>query len=187
MCVFSLLPSDAVPGEGVGVPVLRERRAGGPLRKTPGACHILDHLPSLPAGGCWPWASASSPRFPSHWEERVAQVVSSISASSSPGQASSLLLAFYSLHLHSASSPSWCLSLFSRLHPAQVFRSQNGWTELKGMVLRFLSWQQGRPRLWAPPQDLLAELLNRGAQPEIQLPSILSCPRGGVGMRLYKK
>ena len=101
--------------------------------------YLLDHLPSLPAGGCWPWASASSPRFPSHWEERVAQVVSSISASSSPGQASSLLLAFYSLHLHSASSPSCCLSLSSRLHPAQVFRSQNGWTELKGMVLRFLS------------------------------------------------
>ena len=101
--------------------------------------YLLDHLPSLPAGGCSPWASASSPRFPSHWEERVAQVVSSISASSSPDQASSLLLAFYSLHLHSASSPSWCLSPSSRLHPAQEFRSQNGWTELKGMLLRFLS------------------------------------------------
>lgn len=56
-----------------------------------------------------------------------------------------------------------------------------------GLFPSCVQLQQGRPRLWAPPQDLLAELLNRGAQPEIQLPSILSCPRGGVGMRLYKK
>lgn len=30
--------------------------------------HLRDHLPSLPAGGCSPWASASSPHFPSHQE-----------------------------------------------------------------------------------------------------------------------
>lgn len=47
--------------------------------------------------------------------------------------------------------------------------------------------QQGRTWLGAPPCDLLAEPLNRDIQPEIQSPSVLSCPRGGVGMRLYEK
>ena len=47
--------------------------------------------------------------------------------------------------------------------------------------------QQGRTWLGSPPPDLLAEPLNREIQPEIQSPSVLSCPRGGVGMRLYEK
>lgn len=61
MCVFSLLPSDAVPGEGVGVPALRERRAGGPLRKTPGACHAAGPATKTVVGGwCLPSPKASA-------------------------------------------------------------------------------------------------------------------------------
>lgn len=66
----------------------------------------------------WMFALGVSLQLPAFlpWEERVTSWLQS-------GQASSLLLAFYSQHLYSASSPSWCLSPSSRLHPAQVPQS----------------------------------------------------------------
>lgn len=61
MCVFSLLPSDAAGGEGVGLPAPHERRAGGPLRKTPGVCHAAGPATKTAVGGwCLPSLKASA-------------------------------------------------------------------------------------------------------------------------------